>query len=340
MVLAPVVAGFLFISCSGRQGQDSSETSLPAEATVVKPVIPTNAASGENLFPDPGFENPDSKAWNETPGLVFRDKTNAATGQSSYCLKVSPNSIVHLDQISLIPVKPWTWYELSYSYRIDPPVRFFFGLRLNGRNRSRKMYGRDHLKPGQFVPASFRFMSYPTNSLFGIYVYAASDSKEFLPGTLWIDDLSLKYVGPAVTAERENIKLVDGSFESPTFVSGYDYRQKYQPTKSATAKDGKQVLIPEKGQQKGSFCINLARPEGAVQVGHLYRASIWARGQGSCVIAVPSERSNPIQLDSREWREIAHEYIVDDPSLGKVKSIAIHYEGDLEFDAAGFTRIQ
>ena len=340
MVVASVVAGFLFISCSGRQRQASLETSFPAEATVVETAVPTNAASGENLFPDPGFEQPDSKAWSEAPGLVFRDKTAAAIGQYSYCLKVAPNSIVHLDQISLIPIQPWTWYELSYSYRIDPPVRFFFGLRLNGQNRSRQMYSRDHLKPGQFVQASFKFLSYPTNSLFGIYVYAASDSKEFLPGTLWIDDLSLKSIGPAGMAERKNIKLVDGSFESPIFVSGYDHGQKYVTIETSDAKDGKRILKPEKGQGKGSFSIDISRPDGAVQVGHLYRASIWARGQGRCAIALTSERSNPTQLDSREWREIAHEYLVDDPPLGNVKSIVIHYEGDLEFDAAGFVRIQ
>ena len=183
-------------------------------------------------------------------------------------------------------------------------------------------------------------MTYPTNSLFGIYVYAASDSKEYLPGTLWIDDLSLKYVGPAIKAERENIKLVDGSFESPIFVSGYDHGQKYTTVEVSDAKDGKRILKPEKGKGKGAFSINVSRPECAVQVGHLYRASIWARGQGTCVIAIAGERSNPAKLDSREWREIAHEYLVDDPSLGNVESITVDYEGDLEFDAAGFMRIQ
>ncbi|MHB9026922.1 MAG: hypothetical protein ACYC7E_22535 [Armatimonadota bacterium] len=330
----------------------------PSPAPASPPVPPWKApASGENLLPDPGFEQPELKIWNGYPGCVELDAAVANTGKHSFRFRPTPERPhVYLTQNTPVILKPLTWYELSYSYRFDPCISFHFGL-VEADQQGRRLNcpgfaGSPRApKPGQFVKGSFRFLTRPDANGFVLYAYASLQSALFLPGTLWLDDLSLRCVATAPAARSAEITLIDGSFESAYFDSGYDFHQQFTLLPSPTAKDGKQVLRKGDERKDASFCLDLNHP-GGVELGHVYRASVWARGDGWCFIRFmtpagvhspwdfsPSSAGKVFPLDKTEWREIHADLIVDQPGLVGPMSVNVLFQGDVEIDHARLIRL-
>jgi len=349
MALAPVVACFLFTSCTGRQTKDNINSSSPPEASVGITAIPTNEPTGENLIPDPGFEQPENKAWEGSPaGCVVLDATVAETGTNSYCLKVSPEqNLVHLNPRKPLKLNPWSWYEVSYSYRTQPPVRFDFFLHETTTNgyrycRSRRVLNYRQAKPDEFLRVALRFLTRSEPSDFRLIFNAYCGSTNFLPGMVWIDNIALRFVAAATKADPKELKLLDGSFENPMFTSGYDYHQSYKTELSPDAKHGQRVLKKGDDRKDGAFIISLVHPE-EVSCGHLYRASIWARGEGTCYIESSDwdcrDAMKRFPLDPKEWRQVSADFLVDGPS-SRVSDMRIRFSGNVEFDDARFIRLQ
>ena len=309
-----------------------------------------------NLLPDPGFEDVSAKLWQGIPGWVVRDPGVAEQGQHSYCLKVSPERRnVHLTQQPPIALRPWSWYELAYSYRIEPPIRFTFGLCETNRKghqfvRMRSHLGPRHPRPGQFVRTSFRFLSRHEPCAFRLYVYAACGSEHFLPGRVWLDSLSLRFIEPAPKAPPKPLKLLDASFEAPLFVSGYDPSRRCATVESGSARTGRRVLKRTDGKRRGQFSIQVVHPD-QVQLGHVYRAAIWARGTGTCFVSMHvasslfydwdrRDAANRFPLSRTEWRQVYLDCIVDHTRLVGLGAMHVWFDGDLEFDDASLTRIR
>jgi len=349
MALAPVVAGFLFTACTCRPTPDHPPPSLPSEAPIIKPAIPTNEPSGENLLPDPGFEKPEDKAWIGSPvGWVTLDTSISETGTNSYCLKVSPEQpYVNLSLRKPVVLTSWAWHEISYSYRMQPPVNFHFFIIENTTNdfhfcRNRTALNHSRFETNEFVRDSFRFLSRPGASNFVLVARAGCGSTNFLPGMVGIDDITLRFVAEATQADPKELKLLDGSFENPMFTSGYDYHQSYMTGISPDAKHGQRVLKKGDDRKDGAFSIYLVHPE-EVSCGHLYRASIWARGEGACYIESNDwdcrDAMKRFPLDLKEWRQVYADFLVDDPST-RITGVAIRFTGNIEFDDARFIHLQ
>ena len=309
-----------------------------------------------NPLPDPSFEDPGARVWQGIPGWVALDPTVAEHGQHSYCLKVSPERRnVHLTQRKPIALRPWSWYELAYSYRIEPPIRFTFGLCETNRQghqfvRMRSHLGPRHPPPGRFVRTSFRFLSRHEPCAFLLYVYAACGSEHFLPGRVWLDNLSLRFIEPAPEAPPKPLKLLDASFEAPLFVGGYDPSRRCATVASGSARTGGRVLKRTDGKRRGQFSIEVVHPD-QVQFAHVYRVAIWARGTGTCFVSMHVKSSlfydwdrrdavNRFPLSRTEWRQVYLDCIVDHARLVGLRAMHVWFDGDLEFDDASLTRIR
>ncbi len=309
--------------------------------------------SGDNLLPDPGFENPEAQAWRGTPGWVTLDDSTAASGRRSYCLKTAPEyALVHLEMTQPLALQPWCWYEVSYADRIELPVHLDFYLtETDGAgltfSRTRSQYGPRFPPPGQFGRVSFRFLTRPSVKQFRLTVNAPCRSPRFLPGRVWLDDLSLRLVGPAESASLQELLLFDPSFESTGFF-GYAFREEYVTMLSPTAKAGSKILRKAQGQD-GKFILELVEKETDTY-GHLYRAAIWARGEGSCFVNFPvqgnvfydydpREAAQRFPLDKTEWRQVYLDMVVDRPGV-ELTGINVWFWGEVEFDLARLTRLR
>jgi hypothetical protein len=308
---------------------------------------------GPNLLPDPSFESPDLKAWRGTANWVTLDDTTAATGQHSYCLKAAPEfPLTHLELVQPLALQPWSWYELSYAYRIEPPVRLDFYLvetdaQGNSYARSRSELGPRHPPPGQFQRVAFRFLTRPSVQTFRLYANAYCADKQFLPGRVWVDDLELRLVGPAPVVLEKPVLLYDPSFEDGHF-DGYTYHEEYVTAPVPTAKDGAQVL--RKAQPgDGKFIIPPLEKEEA-PAGSLYRATIWARGEGRVFLSLataegtrydwePGDAARRYPLDKDEWRQVTMEVVFDRPGE-VITGVNVWFWGQAEFDLASLTRVR
>lgn len=315
--------------------------------------IPLGADLGPNLLPDPSFESPDLKAWRGTPDRVVLDATTASEGTHSYCLQTAPEySLTHLELVQPLTLEPWSWYELSYAYRIEPPVRLTFsvGETVTDGNtyvRSYSELGARHPAPGRFQRVVFRFLTRPDLQELRLSADAYCGSPLFLPGRVWLDEVALRPVGPGEIREPKEVPLYDPSFEGNHF-DGYTMREEYLNLPSPTAKDGKQII--RKAQPgEGRFVMSLLEKEEA-PCGSLYRASIWARGEGRAYVDfatergtrrewAPGEASRRCPLDKNEWRQVSMEVIFDRPGE-IIIGVNIWLWGDVEFDLASLTRVR
>lgn len=317
------------------------------------PIAFAEQPSGDNLLPDPGFEDPEVKAWRGTPGWVTLDDATAATGRRSYCLKTAPEqALVHLEMTKPLALRAWCWYEVSYAYRIEPPVHLDFYLTETDEagltfSRTRSEYGPRFPPPGQFGRASFRFLSRPGTREFRLTANAQCRSPQFLPGRVWLDDLSLRLVGPAESSPPQELALFDPSFEGTGFF-GYAFREEYLTVLSPTAKAGSKILRKAQGQD-GKFVIELVEKEMDTY-GHLYRAAVWARGEGSCFVNFPvqgsvfydydpREATKRFPLDKTEWRQVYLDMVVDRPGV-ELTGMNVWFWGEVEFDLASVTRLR
>jgi len=230
---------------------------------------------------------------------------------------------------------------------MQPPVNFHFYIIENTTNdfhfcRSQNALNHSWFKTNEFVRDSFRFLSRPGASNFVLVANAYCGSTNFLPGMVWIDNVSLRFVSAAEKADPKEIKLRDNSFENPMFTSGYDYHQSYVTEISPDAKHGQRVLKKGDDRKEGAFMVSLVTPE-EVSCGHLYRASIWARGEGTCYIESSDwdyrEAMKRFPLDPKEWRQVSADFLMDDPS-SRPDSIRVRFTGNVEFDDARFIRLQ
>ncbi len=314
---------------------------------------PSGADPGPNLLPDPSFESPDLKAWRGTPNRVLLDDTTASEGTRSYCLQAAPEySLTHLELVAPLALQPWSWYELSYAYRIEPPVRLTFSLGetdATGSTYSRAYseLGPRHPPSGQFRRVAFRFLTRPDSKELRLSADAYCGSPLFLPGRVWLDEVALRLIGPADLREPKEVPLYDPSFEGNHF-DGYAMHEEYLNLPSPTAKDGRQVI--RKAQPgEGRFVMSLLQKEEP-PCGSLYRAAIWARGEGRAFVDFATERGTRREwapgeapkrcpLDRNEWRQVSMEIVFDRPGE-VITGINVWLWGDVEFDLACLTRVR
>ena len=177
----------------------------------------------------------------------------------------------------------------------------------------------------------------------------------------WFDALKLVRLGPVQRAKMDGPNLfLNPSFETPgaqAGLSGFPHhwsswwgKREKVSLGTESPHSGKRCLRIALGPKDGS--LGLAGPFIDIQPEHLYRFSLWYRGQGALTVDLAMWADSPgyyynlngaqkrrgvlkiaagLQVKTSQWRRLTGECVPDVPGLQWVNTL-IHVQGSIELD--------